>query len=214
MNTKIIEIIPLLQVVSSFYSYTSGIYADNTRSNYPNHVLTGVGYTPTYIIGTPIYKTLYSSPMSLHHLLFFPQPSPLPSLYITHILSSYFVAFTLLSISQTSQWRTVGELTGEQRASLRWPGTGTDVPSTGNILSFLAKNTCSSWDLLPDTISTSPSEIQVTLPWPLLVLLTLGLLMLLLPTTQVGTTDPSYRPFFQTLLIVFEDHNFWTSLQP
>lgn len=39
-----------IEVVSSFYSYTSGIYADNTRSNYPNHVLTGVGYTPTYII--------------------------------------------------------------------------------------------------------------------------------------------------------------------
>jgi len=39
-----------IHVISSFYSYKTGIYADPSRSSSPNHVLTGVGYTPQYIV--------------------------------------------------------------------------------------------------------------------------------------------------------------------
>ncbi|XP_063692827.1 uncharacterized protein LOC134824781 [Bolinopsis microptera] len=39
-----------INVRDSFFSYTSGIYRDNTRTSFPNHALTAVAYTEQYIL--------------------------------------------------------------------------------------------------------------------------------------------------------------------
>ena len=37
-------------VINSFYSYSSGIYRDNTQTSGPNHALTAVAYTSEYVL--------------------------------------------------------------------------------------------------------------------------------------------------------------------
>lgn len=37
-------------VINSFYSYSSGIYRDDTQTSFPNHALTAVAYTPEYVL--------------------------------------------------------------------------------------------------------------------------------------------------------------------
>lgn len=38
------------KVIDSFFSYTGGIYRDETRASFPNHALTAVAYTPEYVL--------------------------------------------------------------------------------------------------------------------------------------------------------------------
>ena len=40
----------IIQATDRFMSYSSGILSDRTCSSKPNHAVTGVGYTPTYIL--------------------------------------------------------------------------------------------------------------------------------------------------------------------
>jgi len=39
-----------IKVIGSFYSYSSGIYRDETRTSFPNHALTAVAYTENYVL--------------------------------------------------------------------------------------------------------------------------------------------------------------------